>query len=253
MNPLADNADSLDGLRQQIDQLDNRLLALLAQRQQLVQQIAAHKTGPQSVPAYDRLLPMLRARGERAAALGLDRDFIVRLFQQIAHQAMAVQRSRMAEGAAPPPAAATAPVAAARSSLPLVYSCSGCSSSAQLANDLALALDREQLAEMSCIAGVGGDVPALVKTATSGRAIVAIDGCGRVCAKRSLERHGVTPDQHVILSQWGAKKVLHRHYLADELLIAKAKLHDCLSRLQEAPSVAANHLGKAHNQHEEPL
>ncbi|MBF3198252.1 zinc-binding protein, partial [Pseudomonas aeruginosa] len=42
--------------------------------------------------------------------------------------------------------------------LPLVYACSGCSNVAQLANDLALRLDRARLAEMSCIAGVGGDV-----------------------------------------------------------------------------------------------
>ena len=53
--------------------------------------------------------------------------------------------------------------------LPLVYSCSGCSSAAQMANQLAIRLDREGLAEMSCIAGVGGGVPGLVKTARSGR------------------------------------------------------------------------------------
>ena len=41
---------------------------------------------------------------------------------------------------------------------PLVYSCSGCSSAAQLANHVALQLDRRGVAEMSCIAGVGGDV-----------------------------------------------------------------------------------------------
>ena len=52
--------------------------------------------------------------------------------------------------------------------LPLVYSCSGCSSAAQLANHVALQLDREGLAEMSCIAGVGGDVPSLVRLARSG-------------------------------------------------------------------------------------
>ena len=40
---------------------------------------------------------------------------------------------------------------------PLVYSCSGCSSAAQLANHVALRLDRAGVAEMSCIAGVGGD------------------------------------------------------------------------------------------------
>lgn len=38
---------------------------------------------------------------------------------------------------------------------PLVYSCSGCSNIAQLANDVAIKMDREGIAEMSCIAGVG--------------------------------------------------------------------------------------------------
>ena len=45
--------------------------------------------------------------------------------------------------------------------LPLVYSCSGCSSAAQMANHLALRLDRAGAAEMSCIAGVGGGVAAV--------------------------------------------------------------------------------------------
>lgn len=38
---------------------------------------------------------------------------------------------------------------------PLVYSSSGCSNVAQLANDVAVVMDREGLAQMSCIAGVG--------------------------------------------------------------------------------------------------
>lgn len=37
----------------------------------------------------------------------------------------------------------------ARAQLPLVYSCSGCSSAAQMANYLAVSLDRRGLAEMS--------------------------------------------------------------------------------------------------------
>jgi len=40
---------------------------------------------------------------------------------------------------------------------PLVYACSGCSNVAQLANDLALILNRKNLAEMSSIAGIGGN------------------------------------------------------------------------------------------------
>lgn len=83
-----------------------------------------------------------------------------------------------------------------RKSRPLVYSCSGCSSAAQLANHVALQLDRRGKAEISCIAGVGGDVPALLKLARSGRPIMAIDGCPLVCAKSALARHGIVPARH---------------------------------------------------------
>ena len=96
--------------------------------------------------------------------------------------------------------------------LALVYACSGCSSAAQLANHVAVQLDRQGVAEMSCIAGVGGDVPSLVKTATSGRAIVALDGCALACVKNCLARHGVTADRYYQLQQRGIKKKYHADF-----------------------------------------
>ncbi|MBX9913408.1 MAG: zinc-binding protein [Pseudomonadaceae bacterium] len=92
------------------------------------------------------------------------------------------------------------------SRLPLVYSCSGCSNVAQLANSLALRLDRQGLAEMSCIAGVGGRVAALVSKAKSGRPIVALDGCPLQCVKGCLAQHAIAADVHLILSQSGLRK-----------------------------------------------
>lgn len=89
---------------------------------------------------------------------------------------------------------------------PLVYSCSGCSNVAQLANTLAVRLDRAGLAEMSCIAGVGGRVSSLVKKANSGRPILAIDGCQLQCVRGCLDQHGVTANVHLVLSQYGLKK-----------------------------------------------
>ncbi|GGC98292.1 putative zinc-binding protein [Halopseudomonas salina] len=89
---------------------------------------------------------------------------------------------------------------------PLVYSCSGCSNVAQLANTLALRLDRAGIAEMSCIAGVGGGVSALVRVARSGRRVVAIDGCKLACAKACLRQAGVEPDLHVMLGDFGVRK-----------------------------------------------
>lgn len=92
---------------------------------------------------------------------------------------------------------------------PLVYSCSGCSNAAQLANTLAVRLDREGHAEMSCIAGVGGDVKSLVGKAVSGRPIVVLDGCMLHCARNCLKRHGVEPELHLDLSGYGVKKRYH--------------------------------------------
>ncbi|MEV0974653.1 putative zinc-binding protein [Microtetraspora glauca] len=103
-----------------------------------------------------------------------------------------------------------------RAQLPLVYSCSGCSSAAQMANDLALRLDREGLAEMSCIAGVGGDVSSLVRVATSGRPILALDGCPLTCVLAALRRHDVTPDEHVRLDLYGVRKRKHADYDHDD-------------------------------------
>ena len=106
---------------------------------------------------------------------------------------------------------------------PLVYSCSGCSSAAQMANYLALQLDRMGIAEMSCIAGVGGNVKKLVKTARSGRRIIALDGCPLACSKACLSNHSLKPDLHIELTSWGVEKKQHEDFnrqQADEILEA---------------------------------
>lgn len=97
--------------------------------------------------------------------------------------------------------------------LPLVYSCSGCSSAAQLANDVAIRLDRAGIAEMSCIAGVGGGVKSLAnkakRAARSGRQIVVLDGCHLQCARHCLDNQDVQPDVHVRFNELGIKKKYH--------------------------------------------
>ena len=116
--------------------------------------------------------------------------------------------------------------------LPLVYSCSGCSSAAQMANALAIRLDRAGLAEMSCIAGVGGDVPSLVRLAKSGRPILAIDGCKLHCVRNCLARHGLQPEWHETLTDQGVKKRFHQDYDAAELDRAYARAVAALTRAE---------------------
>jgi uncharacterized metal-binding protein len=113
--------------------------------------------------------------------------------------------------------------------LPLVYACSGCSSAAQLANQVALQLDRRGIAEMSCIAGVGGDVPYLLKIARSGRQIIALDGCPLACVKSCLSRHGLSANRHYQLNHLGVKKRYHADFDAAE---AEAVLSQVTTDLQ---------------------
>ncbi|MEO7049676.1 MAG: putative zinc-binding protein [Ferruginibacter sp.] len=95
---------------------------------------------------------------------------------------------------------------------PLIYSCSGCSSAAQMANHIAVKIDRQQIAEMSCIAGVGGNVKKLVNTAQSGRKIIVIDGCPLACSKACLSQQSIEPDLHFELTGYGVKKQNHVDY-----------------------------------------
>ena len=81
-----------------------------------------------------------------------------------------------------------------------------------MANQMALWLDREVLAEMSCIVGVGGGVSGLVQTAQSGRPILALDGCVLACAAACLGQAGVIADGHVLLSDSGVKKRKHADF-----------------------------------------
>ncbi|WP_031569137.1 putative zinc-binding protein [Rheinheimera texasensis] len=89
---------------------------------------------------------------------------------------------------------------------PLVYACSGCSNVAQLTNDLAVVLDREGIAEMSCIAGIGGKIKSLVKVAQSGRPVLALDGCPLNCVRQTLSTIDVIPTWHIEVTSFGYKK-----------------------------------------------
>lgn len=116
---------------------------------------------------------------------------------------------------------------------PLIYACSGCSSAAQLANHLALRMDRGRRAEMSCIVGLGGDVKPLVRTAKSGRPIVMLDGCPLRCGQHTLARHGVSPVLHWDLSRLGVAKERHVDFRAEDAARLEPLLAEALAALEK--------------------
>lgn len=97
-----------------------------------------------------------------------------------------------------------------------VYSCSGCSNVAQLANGIAIKLHRERLATMSCIAGVGGGVVSLVEKAKNSEKILVIDGCALSCSLQCLRNQNIIPDRHIILSDGELAKNIYTEVTEQE-------------------------------------
>lgn len=89
---------------------------------------------------------------------------------------------------------------------PIVYACSGCSNLAQMAHNIALNLDGDGIAEMSCISGVAGKVAPILDMAKSGRPIIAIDGCNLSCTKSCLEVSHLAADYYYNISDLGFEK-----------------------------------------------
>jgi uncharacterized metal-binding protein len=118
--------------------------------------------------------------------------------------------------------------------LPLVYSCSGCSNIAQLANQIAIELDRDHIAEMSCIAGVGGGVKSLVKKAKSGREIISFDGCPLHCVKNCLSMHDIESTYHYTLTDYGIKKQYHMDFSPSDVSYIKDRVIDDINHIEHA-------------------
>lgn len=91
----------------------------------------------------------------------------------------------------------------------LVYACSGASNLGQLTNEIAVRLDREGIAEMSCAEAVGIEAGAPYAAALSRRPVIAISGCPLACADRLLAGHGVEVTQSVQLENRGVLKAKH--------------------------------------------
>lgn len=79
---------------------------------------------------------------------------------------------------------------------PLVFACSGCSHLATIANDIALTLDSDGIAEMSCVSWLMAANEKKIKDKSSGRKVILIEGCGDSCSRDCLNTLGINIDAH---------------------------------------------------------
>lgn len=88
----------------------------------------------------------------------------------------------------------------------LVFACSGAADVGALADQTARTLNREGVAKMYCLMGVGGRVNNILKTVEAAERMLAIDGCPLDCARSTLEQAGFTNYTHLRLTDAGFAK-----------------------------------------------
>ncbi len=109
----------------------------------------------------------------------------------------------------------------------LIFACSGGSNVGQLSNEVARQLTIDNKGAMFCLAGLGGDVEALVERTRNAGRVLAIDGCPVACAKKTLERHGIECEW-LELTSLGIDKCPSLELDAEQVACAMAAAEKCL-------------------------
>ena len=88
----------------------------------------------------------------------------------------------------------------------LVFTCSGAADVGELGDRAARRLSRETRVQMSCLAGVGGNISGFIASANGADLVIAIAGGPVSCAKRTLEGRGVAKFKHLKVTDCGFVK-----------------------------------------------
>jgi uncharacterized metal-binding protein len=87
-----------------------------------------------------------------------------------------------------------------------VVACSGASNVGQIANQAAIDLAKQKVAGFFCLAGVGGHIKGMVKSAKEAGLMIAIDGCPVQCAAKTLQHAEIEPAIQIIVTELGIEK-----------------------------------------------
>ncbi len=88
----------------------------------------------------------------------------------------------------------------------LIFACSGAADVGAISDQAARRLTQEGVGKMYCLAGIGGRIAGIMKTAEAAERILAIDGCPLNCVKSCLEQGGFATFEHLQLADVGLEK-----------------------------------------------
>ena len=87
----------------------------------------------------------------------------------------------------------------------LVYACSGAANTGLLADQVMRALNREGVADSTCLAAMGADLSGFLESARNATRNIVLDGCKVSCGKRIFEKNGI-PYTQFIMTDFGVEK-----------------------------------------------
>jgi uncharacterized metal-binding protein len=87
-----------------------------------------------------------------------------------------------------------------------VVSCSGACNVGQTANQAAIELTKENVAGFFCLAGVGGHIKGIVKSAKEAGLMTAIDGYPVKCATKTLQHAEIEQAIQIVVTELGVEK-----------------------------------------------
>ena len=109
-----------------------------------------------------------------------------------------------------------------------IFPCVGASNVGQLSNKIAIELDKKEIGNLMCTAGIGARASGIMKSAEASDRIIAIDGCPVNCVSKTLELAGFKVDSHIIISEFGIKKTKGKELKEDEVSEALKKTLEIL-------------------------
>ena len=88
----------------------------------------------------------------------------------------------------------------------LIFACSGGADVGHLSDRAARKMMKDGCGKMFCLAGVGGNVPGILKTTQDADVRLVIDGCPVDCAKKTMDEAGITDYVHFRVTDQGFEK-----------------------------------------------
>lgn len=88
----------------------------------------------------------------------------------------------------------------------LIYACSGAANVAEIADRVARRMMAEGYGAMFCLAGLGADLPNMVKTASEADLNIVLDGCPVDCARFIFKKHNLQNVKILRVTDLGIEK-----------------------------------------------